>query len=376
MANFAVFNNDPSDDDNNHELVRAELTSIYGEMRTRQRKAIMEAGMMRSDPFFSLEEHGNDIDDPRRCFAISAIVDEDVPKCAWSPAYYELQARLKRLPGMRFVQNTDEAGHEENSTNSIVGQLHWTLMQLVGFADYGTHFDANGDTADRSPFVSTEYLDCIQDSLMVGGMDCSVTITFVGVVVVSTGLLMVGVPSLDMNAARDTVRARLHERDLLLLEPFLNDIVHSTLFRVVDHTLRVGDDSDVPLHEHLVRLAKDYEHVELGTVTLNRFQTGPASWRMLRSELADTPPSRRWRLPDVHAQQEDALRGVRRSCHTVSGASGANLAREIKMRLAGMTNHNRDRRTTSLGDDEHNGGDDDRPPPMKLSTVLFQGEWM
>mmetsp|Transcript_48130 Transcript_48130/g.58050 ORF Transcript_48130/g.58050 Transcript_48130/m.58050 type:complete len:368 (+) Transcript_48130:83-1186(+) len=318
--------------------VREMLTAIYEEMRNRQLKAVLKAGCMKSDPFFSMQKAK--IHDPRRCFALSSIIDQNIPHFQWSPAFTALQARLQKLPGMRFVQNSDMTDAKEISNNCI-GQLHWTLMQLVGFPSYDDHFDTtnniatNGDKA--CPFTSEQYLDCIQDSLMVGGMDCSISISFIGVVVVSTGLLMVGVPSLDVNAARDTVRERLHEGNLPLLEPFVNDIVHSTLFRVVENStdeVAGNENSEAEmLHEELIQIAKDYENVHLGTVTLNSFQIGPASWRMLQSEIMETKPLRKWKLPETHSQQENAMLGHDRLCHTVSGASGVNLAKELKMRL-------------------------------------------
>ena len=93
---------------------------------------------------------------------------------------------------------------------------------------------------------------------MVGGLDTGIHIQYVGVVLVATGLLMVGVPSLDINAARDVVRNRLSDNNLPIKEPFVNDIVHSTLYRVA------GDPAEMPsdLHIRLMKLAKEFEDVK------------------------------------------------------------------------------------------------------------------
>lgn len=339
---------------NDHDTVRIQesLTEIYSEMRSRQLACIQKAGSFRSDPFFSYSICNSDNEDieskeeakhapkedSRRCFAISSIIDRQHSEhCEWSPAYEELQATLQDLPGLRFVDNADSYNDHE-----CIGQLHWTLMQLVGFADHENEFP--GEKNSSCPYLTSEYLNCVQDSLMVGGMDCAITIRFVGVIAVSTGLLMVGIPSLDINSARDTLRQRLEEKNLPLLEPFVNDIVHSTLFRVVsiesddDDSSREGDDISKDLHDQLIQISKKYENVDLGNVTLNRFQIGPASWRMLSSELNQTRPSKEWTLPStrrkpkyVHNSKELCYQD---SCHTISAGSGAKLAQEIRMRLA------------------------------------------
>eukprot|EP00586_Coscinodiscus_wailesii_P015751 CAMPEP_0172502264 /NCGR_PEP_ID=MMETSP1066-20121228/158302_1 /TAXON_ID=671091 /ORGANISM="Coscinodiscus wailesii, Strain CCMP2513" /LENGTH=423 /DNA_ID=CAMNT_0013277457 /DNA_START=184 /DNA_END=1455 /DNA_ORIENTATION=- len=302
-------NKNPKAAPNNN--IAPRLQEIYSEMRTRQRNAILKAGSMRSDPFFSLSQSRRD--DDRRCLAISSVIDEGVD-CHWTDAYRRLEKSIKaEFSGLLFSQKVDgDAG--------VWGQLHWTLMQLVGFPDY--------DVGEEERYRSEEYLDCIRDSLNIGGMDCAITIKYIGVIVVSTGLLMVGVPSLDINEARDTLRDKLRERGFLLKEPFLNDIVHSTLFRVTDD--KSCDQAD--LHLRLLELAKEFENVHLGTVTLKKFQVGPASWRMLRSEVKeDTPPYLQWELAHNTPRQEycDNLECTR-ACYTISGASGANLAKEIK----------------------------------------------
>jgi hypothetical protein len=177
----------------------------------------------------------------------------------------------------------------------------------------------------------------VQDSLAVGGLDQAITITYIGVIAVSTGLLMVGVPSKDsmrINDARDLLRDTLQRRDLPLMEPFCNNIVHSTLFRVTNEDASHGtksnnDDKDKEdLHMRLLNLAKEYEEAYLGTVTLDKFQVGPASWRMRPDEMQETPPWRTWTLPQAHASDAKNAHEPR-LCYTVSGAAGDTLAKEI-----------------------------------------------
>lgn len=332
-----------------HKSASSKLHEIYNEMRSRQKKAILQANGMRSDPYFipdnkvqqlsldgTLSDHisaslsGDVSVDKRRCFAVSAVIDNDSTNvtCSWNEKYFELHNRLKQEfgdYGLIFSQEPQLVGG---------GQLHWTLMQLVGFSHYSQHVLNEDETESEveSTFLSSEYLDCIQDSLTVGGLDTAIHMHYVGVIAVSTGLLMIGVPSLDINETRDVVRSRLKQQNLPLMEPFVNDIVHSTLFRVA------GDSKDIPsdLHHRILKLAEEYKDVSLGTAVLSKFQIGPASWRLLKNEIEDTPPVRQWALPVVTpCEQYNATiiteeDGMGRECFTVSGASGNNLAKEVR----------------------------------------------
>ena len=312
------------------EIEFRKLDLIYTEMRNRQLKAVQASKKMRSDDFFS-NATGLKHDD-RRCLAISSVIDENC-KCEWTAAHRELMSRLRNEfgdIGLHYYQDS-----KQYSKSLATGQLHWTLMQVVGFADYD---DEVGSSEANSIFLDEAYLDCIQDSLTVGGMHQEIQITFIGVILVATGLLMVGVPNIDVNDARNLVRQKLKERDLPLKEPFLNDIVHSTLFRVI------GDKSDPELYLKLVALAKEFENVNLGTVTLQNFQVGPASWRMLSSEVTATPPVRQWTLGKKTPWEvyEEGISSGSKKTHSVSGITGFGLAKEIRETLETEIDDNSD----------------------------------
>lgn len=332
-----------------HRAASHKLDEIYREMRHLQVSAIRKAGM-RTDPNFlpdnkifytsttsaadSSESNAQSSSltvDKRRCLAVSAIMDNsNHAQCSWTNEYHVLQKRLKEEfgdYGLIFQEEPPELGG---------GQLHWTLMQLIGFADYGEHITTSLDNSSSEPpssiYLSSEYLDCVQDSLTVGGLDAAMHFHYFGVIAVATGLLMIGLPSVDINETRDIVRSRLKQQNMPLLEPFVNDIVHSTLFRVA------GDPSEIPhdLHIKILKLADEFKDVFLGTETLSKFQIGPASSRLLKNEIDDTPPIREWRLPsessirnyNVSIMNEEETSG--RTCYTVSGALGFNLAKEVR----------------------------------------------
>ena len=306
----------PEEEEEDGDAIRRDLEPIYDEMRTRNRNAIKTAKAMREDGFFR-EDRSRD-DDERRCLAISAIIDDSV-QAEWSPELLKLQETLQDLfpEDLHFGQRVEP--------NKVDGQLHWTVMQLVGFADFEQECSSTVNEEKSSLYSQQEYLDCIQDSLACGGLDTHLEITYVGLIAVPTGLLMIGIPSIDTNDVRERLRTRLQDRGLPLKEPFVNNIVHSTLFRVLSNKPK--------LYERLLEIAQEYEDVYLGKVTLQKFQIGPASWRMLHSEVNATPPWRSWQMADTTASQayldrleQDQERGV----VTVSGATGAKLAKEIK----------------------------------------------
>lgn len=302
------------------EALLLKLDPIYDEMRTRQLRVLKTSKKMRSDEFFAKPENAAFDSDERRCYAIISIIDETVD-CNWTDAFEDLMFRLKSEFGENNLRYFQKVEHVDGNGGILKGQLHWTLMQLVGFAD----FDKEIRCFSETKYKENTYLDCIQDSLTVGGMHQEIKITFIGVILVSTGLLMVGVPNIDVNDARDLVRQKLAERSLPLKEPFVNDIVHSTLFRLV------GEKNDQELHSKLVALAKDFERINLGTVTLKKFQVGPASWRMLSEEVDASPALRKWTLGDKspwEVYEEDLITGKKH--HSVSGVSGFGLAKEIR----------------------------------------------
>lgn len=192
----------------------SELREIYNEMRTRQLKAIQNAGTLRSDSFFvpDAQVHDNtkkqchthksihlvegdaaisdkELDkDERRCLAVSSIISEkNVEYVKWTPAYHELMNLLKSEfaeYGLVFEMSPPKVGG---------GQLHWTLLQLVGFADYETEVmnkhdkDNQNDNKEKTEYLSEDYVNMVEDSLRVGGLDHGIQIKYVGVILVSTG---------------------------------------------------------------------------------------------------------------------------------------------------------------------------------------------
>jgi len=89
----------------------------------------------------------------------------------------------------------------------------------------------------------------------------------------------------------------------------------------------VIDNSKPDLHIKLLAIAEEFQDTHFGSVTLRNVRIGPASWRMLEDEIKKTPPFLSWKLfANDNVEEERAF--------TVSGVSGADLAREVKEALS------------------------------------------
>jgi len=261
----------------------SEMHGIYEEMRQRNLKGILEGGFKPDTNICAHAPHA----DPRRCLALSAF-----PRMRWSAAGHRLMSRLIS----EFGDDPDFVVFEEEPSPDAMdtphgrpcvrqGKLHWTLMQLLGFPSYPP---ANGRRADAF------YGRSVEDLL---GIDESFGVRYHSVIAVGTGLVMVGVCDIDINAKRDHVRACLSKAAELeggyeFAEPFVNDIVHSTILRFS------GGDGSGPAMDKVLGIAKEFQDVFLGSATVDELRVGEASWRMLEGEIEQTPPVHVWGLKE------------------------------------------------------------------------------
>lgn len=164
---------------------------------------------------------------------------------------------------------------------TVWGRLHWTLLQIQGFKDWEGGKEVKEDNVEFGKMVERYFPH-----------DNKIRIRMCGVIAVKTGLVIVGIPDTNMNAARDQFRDNMKSTSPLypLKEPFLNDIVHSTLLRVC------GGDGTGPKADQLLKIAEEYNNVYLGDAYVDKISVGEASWRMMDVELSKTPPMWTWRL--------------------------------------------------------------------------------
>ena len=195
---------------------------------------------------------------------------------------------MKARLGADFGGNDDFVLFDDNPAGDEAGQprrgrLHWTLMQLISFADY---------PPTKGGRASAAYGQAIERALDIHG---PFTIQYHGIIAVGTGLVAVGVCDIDINAIRDKLRQELTEAaaqdgGYAFGEPFVNNIVHSTLLRFS------GGAGSGEAAEKVLAVAREFEAVPLGVGQVGALQVGEASWRMMETELAETPPVHKWQL--------------------------------------------------------------------------------
>ncbi|GMH75298.1 hypothetical protein TrRE_jg3923 [Triparma retinervis] len=248
------------------------FTPIYDEMRSRNLANIVSPGKptLAVDSNIAASQNGTD---HRRCLALYTF-----PRVELSSDGANLIEALNNSFGsdpdvVLFSPSPPTDGKQDAG---VWGKLHWTLMQIQGFSDWGGAREVT--VSERENFGRTieSYFPHSK----------KIKIRMCGVIAVRTGLVIVGIPDTDINDTRDRCRARMNESPPLypLKEPFLNDIVHSTVLRVC------GGDGTGPKTEQILKIASDFKDVYLGDAYVDKLSVGEASWRMMDEELSRTPP--------------------------------------------------------------------------------------
>lgn len=193
------------------------------------------------DPLLNLDHI-----DTRRCLA------------AYTFGNFNLSSHFYRLVEDLSVLLPGHSIYLPNSNNS---RLHHTFLQLVTF-NQSQHIDT---------YLSR--IDLLKSFISIPRY----TVYFHKLILVPTGLLMVGIPSIDLNQYRDRIRLAMSKNNFPIMEGYRNDIVHSTILRF---TSPVSS-------KQLLGLQKLVQHfdVELGTLSVNHLHLSKASWKMAHSEL-------------------------------------------------------------------------------------------
>lgn len=233
---------------------REHMAAIYKEMAARNARAL-ELGGFQHDP--ELAEEG----DPRRCLAVYRLCGEDafVP----TPRMTSLLHRLHEVFSHRHVvyqPAKPEAGRP------LQGHLHFTYMQLVGFAAWPALRDQM--PVDYGKVVEANLIQSLP----------AFEIHFHQVIATPKSIVVVGYPTAPLNWNREQLRTELKRIGYPLAEPYVNDIAHMTLVRFA-----------APLEEDELTSVRSVvaEHASgsLGTLHVKALSVGAASWRMQPHEL-------------------------------------------------------------------------------------------
>jgi len=229
--------------------IDASMREIYSEMRSRN-LAKLQAGS------FGCDVALQSATDSRRCLAMYSLFDESAVH--WTPAFGALRAELaESFPEhVLYTEGTAEGARQ--------GKLHYTTLQLVGFNAYGGE--------PLPPQYGAVVASVLREHYT------AFKLCYIGIIAVPTGLLMISVPDIPINALRDRLREGIKAQRLPFHEPYYNDIVHSTL-------LRLNGELTDEQKAKMLDVAARYAECELGTVDVNEITLNSASWRMQADEL-------------------------------------------------------------------------------------------
>lgn len=176
--------------------------AIYAQMNTRNREAAIQVYDMAAEP---------------RNFCIAA----------YSLGQWHLLEAFRRLHA--WFDDIFGAEKDEYITTYVPsgaasaghGILHQTLLQVISFQGFSS----------VSPEEQLEVVNCIKETLATEGF--GTTITYRGLVFTSTGMALCGYSPdyARIMRLRTRIEGRLRERGLPCHIPYLNDILHSTVFR-------------------------------------------------------------------------------------------------------------------------------------------------
>jgi len=227
---------------------------IYDDMFDRNYKHILNSGF-RFDPVLNHDY------DPRRCLALYNIFNQQNTK--FTPRFISVMDYLKQVLGPHHIYY---------NINGERGKLHWTCLQLIKFGSVPT--DLNQSDILHVKSICQTHLK-------------KMTLHFMGLIVVPTGIVMVGRTLTDVNVFRDLLRKNIPFID----EPYKNDIIHSTIVRFV-HEI------DISALEKLSTYCRENIGQTLLKCTIDSLTISEATWKMNKAldaipktifSLASTP---------------------------------------------------------------------------------------
>lgn len=248
-----------------------ELEQIYKEMRDRNE------GALRKDAKVGIDAGLLAKVDTRRCHAMYCLATPQ----NWQPstAFNEMMAQLAQV-----VQGTQQVLYKVlfkdpktalSTTPSGVldGALHLTFMQLIKFDLFS------------SVSLHPDYYKSIQ-AITVNWLP-SFDVHFNSLVITPKSVILLGVPSTNINFVRQYLRRELSREGHHLYEPYVADLAHMTL-------MRFSSPLSSAQITQLLQLSQKYLHQPLGQLQVNNFGLSPSSWKMQPQELF---------MPDQHMIQ-------------------------------------------------------------------------
>uniref|UniRef100_A0A6C0D058 Nucleotidyl transferase domain-containing protein n=1 Tax=viral metagenome TaxID=1070528 RepID=A0A6C0D058_9ZZZZ len=234
--------------ENINTIVKKEMKLIYDEMFTRN-----TLQLVKGYNYDSLLLENDDM----KCFAIFCTTNE----LNWYPNYNFINCT-------QLIEKNLSKSHIffkdfEDLTNNInEGLLHFTLLQLVGFDFYNS-------CIFPEHFSKTVEAMCIS-------LFPSFFIEFTKVIVLPKSIVVVGVPSININLIRDKLRHEFSRLCLPLMEPYKNNILHMTLVRFTS-PLTINEKSFLSTINGLEDI--------FGKLKVSSLGIGSCTWKMLPQDI-------------------------------------------------------------------------------------------
>lgn len=153
------------------------------------------------------------------------------------------------------------------NNNTLDGTLHFTLLQLLGF-DFFTEYVDTMSIAKITELISDEIKSYLP-----------IQIEYRKLIIVPAGVIMLGYPDKDINCLRDCIRNKLALNGIIIREPYLNNIVHSTVARFSEDPKDVLDAVYDAVNKH--------NNKSLCSIIVNDFTLGYGTWRLNKCETLD-----------------------------------------------------------------------------------------
>jgi hypothetical protein len=224
------------------------MDQIYDTMISNNIKKINENG-------FNYDEKLMLECDKRYCYAIFAIPNKD--QTHFTNTFYNLLNDLsKDTTGITYHSNNNQYNR---------GTFHFTFMQQLTFNNY----------YDLPKTLTDKYHNILSSILK---KHLPFIIKYNKLIMVPNGLILCGDASININQLRDEYRKICNDDNLLLIEPYYLNIIHSTLFRLTKKVDNVND--FINKYEKYINKEHDF-----GYVIIDHFNLGKATWKVNQNEI-------------------------------------------------------------------------------------------
>lgn len=218
------------------------FNSIYHEMKQRNLDTIKIKGI-------SYDNNLNNANNIEKCIALFNI---------FGTKYFN--SKFKTLQMILKNKFTNDEIYDDN--------IHNTFMQLISFNKFDSQFESYEKNKQLYYNIINEIFSKYHKFF----------IHYYGIMIIPTGIIAIGYPSIDINIIRNELRNRFNSLNLSLYEPYHTNICHSTIFRF--KTNKTHDEIN-----DIINLCESYNNTYFGSVLIDSYNIGIGTWKLLPNEI-------------------------------------------------------------------------------------------